>query len=123
MVITPQREYLARAEGWVRKLDARAERSERQFCSYAVATGALRNLVNVLQALFSPEGDGEVLTAILAGVPSAAHPRHTRSEVVVSGAPCYWSQTSFCSASGAKTKRTRTGRRALAFSPLGGLHR
>jgi general secretion pathway protein D len=58
LVITPQRAYLARAEDWVKKLDARAEGTERQFYTYAVQNRRAQDLVNVLQALFASESDG-----------------------------------------------------------------
>jgi hypothetical protein len=43
LVITPQREYLARAEDWVRK---------RQFYAYAVQNRRAQHLLSALQALF-----------------------------------------------------------------------
>jgi general secretion pathway protein D len=58
LVITPQRDYLARAEDWVRKLDAQAEGTERQFFTYTVQNRRAQDLVSALQALFSAEGDG-----------------------------------------------------------------
>lgn len=57
LVITPQPEYLARADAWVRKLDARAEGTERQFFTYSVQNRRAQDLVNVLRSLFSPEAD------------------------------------------------------------------
>jgi general secretion pathway protein D len=57
LVITPQRDYLARAEDWVRKLDAQARGAERQFFTYAVQNRRAQDLVSALQALFSGEGD------------------------------------------------------------------
>ena len=59
LVITPQRDYLARAEDWVKKLDAQAEGSERQFFTYAVQNRRAHDLVSVLQSLFAPESDGK----------------------------------------------------------------
>jgi general secretion pathway protein D len=59
LVITPQREYLTRAEDWVRKLDARAAGTERQFYTYAVQNRRAQDLVGVLQALLAPDGEGK----------------------------------------------------------------
>lgn len=59
LVITPQRDYLARAEDWVKKLDAQAAGSERQFYTYAVQNRRAQDLVGVLQALLTPESDGK----------------------------------------------------------------
>ena len=36
LVISPQRRYLTRAENWIRKLDSRAQGSEKQFYTYRV---------------------------------------------------------------------------------------
>jgi general secretion pathway protein D len=58
LVITPQRDYLARAEEWVKKLDAQAEGTERQFYTYSVQNRRAQDLVTVLQSLLVPEGDG-----------------------------------------------------------------
>jgi general secretion pathway protein D len=59
LVITPQREYLARAEDWVHKLDAQAKGTERQFYTYAVQNRRAQDLVSALQALFAGEGDAK----------------------------------------------------------------
>ncbi|HEY7550101.1 MAG TPA: type II secretion system secretin GspD [Hyphomicrobiaceae bacterium] len=59
LVITPQREYLARAGDWVRKLDAQARGTERQFYTYAVQNRRAQDLVSALQALFAGEGDAK----------------------------------------------------------------
>ena len=58
LVITPQKEYLARAESWVRRLDAQAAGSERQFYTYSVQNRRAQDLVNVLQSMFAPETEG-----------------------------------------------------------------
>jgi general secretion pathway protein D len=59
LVITPQHQYLARAGDWVRKLDAQAKGTERQFYTYAVQNRRAQDLVSALQALFSGESDGK----------------------------------------------------------------
>lgn len=55
LVITPQRDYLARAENWVRRLDKQAQGSERQFFTYAVQNRRAQELVSVLQSMFASE--------------------------------------------------------------------
>jgi general secretion pathway protein D len=59
LVITPQRQYLARAEDWVRKLDAQATGTERQFYTYPVQNRRAQDLASALHALFSSEKDGK----------------------------------------------------------------
>jgi general secretion pathway protein D len=59
LVITPQREYLTRAEDWVRKLDAQARGTERQFYTYAVQNRRAQDLLSALQALFAAESEGK----------------------------------------------------------------
>jgi general secretion pathway protein D len=55
LVISPQRAYLARAENWIRKLDAQAEGSEKQFFTYSVQNRRAQELVDVIQSMFSKE--------------------------------------------------------------------
>src|SRR5262249_39064841 len=50
-----QRQYLARAEGWIRRLDAQAEGTEKQFYTYAVQNRRADELVGALQAMFGNE--------------------------------------------------------------------
>lgn len=59
LVITPQRDYLVRAEGWVRRLDAQAQGSERQFFTYAVQNRRAQDLVSVLQSMFAAESESQ----------------------------------------------------------------
>jgi general secretion pathway protein D len=58
LIISPQPRYLTRAESWVRRLDAQAEGSEKQFFTYAVQNRRAAELVDVLQAMFSTETGG-----------------------------------------------------------------
>ena len=53
LVVTPQRQYLARAETWVRRLDAQAEGTEKQFFTYSVQNRRADELVSALQAMLS----------------------------------------------------------------------
>src|SRR5712691_564334 len=55
LIISAQPKYLARAESWVRRLDAQAEGSEKQFFTYAVQNRRAQELVDVLQSMFSNE--------------------------------------------------------------------
>src|SRR5262249_53626952 len=55
LVISAQPKYLARAESWVRRLDAQAEGSEKQFFTYSVQNRRAQELVDVLQTVFSHE--------------------------------------------------------------------
>ncbi len=55
LVISPQRAYLARADTWIRKFDAQAEGSEKQFFTYSVQNRRAQELVDVLQSMFSKE--------------------------------------------------------------------
>ncbi len=55
LVISPQPKYLARAADWVRRLDAQAEGSEKQFFTYAVQNRQAQELVDVLRSMFSKE--------------------------------------------------------------------
>ncbi|WP_316200636.1 MULTISPECIES: type II secretion system secretin GspD [unclassified Bradyrhizobium] len=52
LVISPQVQYLRRAETWIRKLDAQAQGSEKQLFTYAVQNRRAQELVDVLQSMF-----------------------------------------------------------------------
>jgi general secretion pathway protein D len=58
LVISPQSQYLRRAETWIRRLDARAEGSEKQLFTYAVQNRRAQELVDVLQSMFSDDSAG-----------------------------------------------------------------
>jgi len=55
LIVSPQPRYLTRAESWVRRLDAQAEGSEKQFFTYAVQNRRAAELVDVLQSMFATE--------------------------------------------------------------------
>jgi general secretion pathway protein D len=55
LIVSAQPKYLSRAESWVRRLDAQAEGSEKQFFTYAVQNRRAQELVDVLQSMFSNE--------------------------------------------------------------------
>jgi general secretion pathway protein D len=55
LVISPQRAYLARAETWIRKLDAQAKGSEKQFFTYSVQNRRAKELVDVIQSMFAKD--------------------------------------------------------------------
>jgi general secretion pathway protein D len=56
LIISPQPRYLARAEGWVRRLDAQAAGKEKQFYTYRVQNRRAQELVEVLKTMFSSGG-------------------------------------------------------------------
>jgi general secretion pathway protein D len=56
LIISPQRQYLSRAEGWIKRLDAQAIGSEKQFYTYKVQNRRAQELVEVLKSMFSTEG-------------------------------------------------------------------
>jgi len=58
LIISPQPRYLTRAESWVRRLDAQAEGSEKQFFTYAVQNRRAAELVEVLQSMFANDTGG-----------------------------------------------------------------
>ena len=58
LIVSPQPRYLTRAESWVRRLDAQAEGSEKQFFTYAVQNRRAAELVEVLQTMFATETGG-----------------------------------------------------------------
>jgi general secretion pathway protein D len=55
LVISPQPQYLRRAETWIRRLDQQAESSEKQLFTYSVQNRRAQELVDVLQAMFASE--------------------------------------------------------------------
>src|SRR5262249_56878391 len=67
LIVSPQPRYLKRAESWVRRLDAQAEGSEKQFFTYAVQNRRAAELVEVLQSMFATETGGTQ-------TPAAPHP-------------------------------------------------
>jgi len=58
LVISPQTQYLRRAETWIRRLDAQAQGSEKQLFTYSVQNRRAQELVDVLQSMFSNEAGG-----------------------------------------------------------------
>ena len=58
LVISPQAEYLHRAETWIRRLDAQAQGSEKELFTYSVQNRRAQELVDVLQSMFSNEMTG-----------------------------------------------------------------
>jgi general secretion pathway protein D len=59
MVISPQRQYLQRAESWIRRLDAQAAGSEKQFYTYKVQNRQAQELVDVIRSMFSGENGAQ----------------------------------------------------------------
>ena len=55
LVVSPQRQYLVRAAEWVRRLDAQAEGSEKQFYTYTAQNRPAKELTDVLQTMFVGE--------------------------------------------------------------------
>jgi general secretion pathway protein D len=58
LVISPQVQYLRRAETWIKRLDAQAQGSEKQLFTYAVQNRRAQELVDVLQSMFATDGAG-----------------------------------------------------------------
>ncbi|WP_442894980.1 type II secretion system secretin GspD [Bradyrhizobium sp. AZCC 1578] len=58
LVISPQPQYLRRAETWIRRLDAQAQGSEKQLFTYSVQNRRAQELVDVLQSMFASETVG-----------------------------------------------------------------
>ena len=58
LVISPQKKYIARAESWIRKLDARALGTEKQFYTYRVQNRPAKELVAILTSMFSGDISG-----------------------------------------------------------------
>jgi general secretion pathway protein D len=54
LVISPQPEYLSRAEAWIKRLDAQASGSERQFYTYKVQNRQAQELVEVITSMLNP---------------------------------------------------------------------
>lgn len=54
LVISPQREYLSRAEAWIKRLDAQASGGERQFYTYKVQNRQAQELVDVITSMLNP---------------------------------------------------------------------
>jgi general secretion pathway protein D len=59
LVISPQRQYLQRAEGWIKRLDAQAAGSEKQFYTYKVQNRQAQELVDVIRSMFSGENGAQ----------------------------------------------------------------
>ena len=55
LVVTSQPGYLPRAQSWIRRLDAKANGSERQLHVYQVQNRPVAELATVLQSMFSNE--------------------------------------------------------------------
>ena len=55
LVVTSQPSYLSRAQGWIRRLDAKAIGTERQLHVYQVQNRPVAELATVLQSMFSNE--------------------------------------------------------------------
>lgn len=55
LVISPQVQYLRRAESWIHRLDAQAEGNEKQLFTYAVQNRRAQELVDVLQSMFAAD--------------------------------------------------------------------
>lgn len=55
LVISPQPQYLRRAETWIRRLDAQAQGNEKQLFTYSVQNRRAQELVDVLQSMFASE--------------------------------------------------------------------
>jgi general secretion pathway protein D len=56
LVISPQRQYLSRAEGWIKRLDAQASGSEKRFYTYKVQNRQAQELVEVLRSMLTSNG-------------------------------------------------------------------
>jgi general secretion pathway protein D len=54
LIISPNRTYLTRAERWVRRMDAQARGSERQFYTYTARNRPAKELTTILQTMFAP---------------------------------------------------------------------
>ena len=58
LVISTQARYLARAEAWIRRLDAHAQGSEKQLFVYNVQNRAAKELAGLVQSMFPGETAG-----------------------------------------------------------------
>ncbi len=54
LIISPNRTYLTRAERWVRRMDAQARGSERQFYTYNARNRPAKELAGILTTMFGP---------------------------------------------------------------------
>jgi general secretion pathway protein D len=112
LVISPQPEYLSRAEGWVRRLDARAEGSEKQFYTYLAQNRRAQELADVLQSMLPSE-----LGAHRAGAaPRNVAPQYREASLQSSGA----APASFPSVGGqgfGSSSATRPSGNAGPFAP------
>lgn len=70
LIISPRRQYLMRAETLIRKLDAQAEGTERQFFTYSVQNRRAQDLVAVLQSMFIGEANRRANTPARNVVPN-----------------------------------------------------
>jgi general secretion pathway protein D len=96
LVISPQRGYLDRAAQWVRRLDAQAAGSEKQFFTYSVQNRRASELVDVLQSMLPGE------TGSRGAAPRNVAPPYREASVQSGGAPQGMSQ-SFASLGGGGT--------------------
>ena len=55
LVISSQPRYIARAEDWIRRLDAHAQESEKQLFTYPVQNRSAKELVDILNGMFSKD--------------------------------------------------------------------
>nr|WP_315766702.1 MULTISPECIES: type II secretion system secretin GspD [unclassified Bradyrhizobium] len=60
LVISPQVQYLRRAESWIKRLDTQALGTEKQLFTYAVQNRRAKELVDVLQSMFNDDGSAGV---------------------------------------------------------------
>jgi len=90
LVISPQPQYLRRAESWIRRLDAQAQGSEKQLYTYAVQNRRAQELVDVLQSMFSSDSSGgsakrNVAPNYQESSVQSASPQSTSSQPAASG--------------------------------------
>jgi general secretion pathway protein D len=81
LVISPQRGYLDRAAQWVRRLDAQAAGSEKQFFTYSVQNRRASELVDVLQSMLPGE------TGSRGAAPRNVAPPYREASVQSGGGP------------------------------------
>ncbi len=99
LVISPQPEYLSRAEAWVRRFDARAEGSEKQFFTYSVQNRRAQELVDVLQSIFATDLGG----ARGGGSPRNVSPQYREANLQSGGASSTAFQRAGMSSMGARS--------------------
>ncbi|MGA2125108.1 MAG: type II secretion system secretin GspD [Xanthobacteraceae bacterium] len=116
LVISPQRAYLARAESWIRKLDAQAEGSEKQFFTYSVQNRRAQELVDVIQSMFSKE------TAAGSAARNVA-PQYREASVQSSGSPAAGGGQSMGSSPFASSGATSNGLTSASLSSPAGASR